>query len=550
MLRFQNSFEEQKKITQELETDLSLLYKRVALERELHEEAMSSLRDYLQQFKEYQQLNDSLSDEKQHMLSMQGEIEHQLSLKSQEVSELQDILANRETDWSKARTSYTEIYEELMESVKGLENALDNEKSQKEVVLSQFQELLKHAQQAKEQVSYLEDLTNRLKDELWSINRANEELHHNRILKEQMLAELNHSLECKAQEQQETEMQHSTQVKSMEDKLQDLLVEREEKIELTDRLMHEMALSNERIKNLDRELSRSRESEEFIQRESLSTIEDLRAAVLVKNQAIDFFAGELLAADQYLVHKQYELESLTLSYISLRKTLEDQAIAFKDSFESEAEKSDFLNKELTSLRFNYEFHQARAAELEQELDRLKNQLMDASMAFQILEKHNWLVQGEFSFVAKENENLIEERDLLMNQLENYRQDLDAQKDHVRELSENLEEQKNAYREMENSHFNLLAELEKAKKTEQKQLLNELQEKPTEEQFNPEPYSQSQLPDKEFNSFHVVAEGENLNNISMKYYGTPNRWADIYHANLDLISDVNKIKVGTVLQIPE
>ena len=53
----------------------------------------------------------------------------------------------------------------------------------------------------------------------------------------------------------------------------------------------------------------------------------------------------------------------------------------------------------------------------------------------------------------------------------------------------------------------------------------------------------------FRDVHIVADGENLNNISMKYYGTSNRWKDIYEANTDVIKDVNRIKVGTALVIP-
>src|SRR5690606_29919433 len=36
--------------------------------------------------------------------------------------------------------------------------------------------------------------------------------------------------------------------------------------------------------------------------------------------------------------------------------------------------------------------------------------------------------------------------------------------------------------------------------------------------------------------HVVTKGENLSSISVYYYGTPNRWIDIYNANHKLIPD--------------
>jgi nucleoid-associated protein YgaU len=36
---------------------------------------------------------------------------------------------------------------------------------------------------------------------------------------------------------------------------------------------------------------------------------------------------------------------------------------------------------------------------------------------------------------------------------------------------------------------------------------------------------------------------------MQYYGSAQRWRDIYEANRDIIADVNEINVGTTLIIP-
>lgn len=49
--------------------------------------------------------------------------------------------------------------------------------------------------------------------------------------------------------------------------------------------------------------------------------------------------------------------------------------------------------------------------------------------------------------------------------------------------------------------------------------------------------------------HTVREGENLGVISTYYYGSPNRWIDIYNANRKAIPDKNKLDPGTVLIIP-
>lgn len=50
--------------------------------------------------------------------------------------------------------------------------------------------------------------------------------------------------------------------------------------------------------------------------------------------------------------------------------------------------------------------------------------------------------------------------------------------------------------------------------------------------------------------HVVGQGDNLGNISRKYYGEFRRWKDIAEANKEILPDPNKLKIGMKLVIPE
>jgi nucleoid-associated protein YgaU len=49
--------------------------------------------------------------------------------------------------------------------------------------------------------------------------------------------------------------------------------------------------------------------------------------------------------------------------------------------------------------------------------------------------------------------------------------------------------------------------------------------------------------------YVVRNGDTLQEISQKYYGTSKKWRKIYDANKSKIKDPNKLVVGTKLVIP-
>jgi nucleoid-associated protein YgaU len=48
---------------------------------------------------------------------------------------------------------------------------------------------------------------------------------------------------------------------------------------------------------------------------------------------------------------------------------------------------------------------------------------------------------------------------------------------------------------------------------------------------------------------VVAGGDSLSRISQRYYGTPNRWQEIYNANRDKLGNEGVLRIGTELRIP-
>jgi nucleoid-associated protein YgaU len=50
--------------------------------------------------------------------------------------------------------------------------------------------------------------------------------------------------------------------------------------------------------------------------------------------------------------------------------------------------------------------------------------------------------------------------------------------------------------------------------------------------------------------YVIQKGDTLSKISQKSYGTTKKWKSIYDANRDKIHNINNLKVGTQIVIPE
>ncbi|MCX6943397.1 MAG: LysM peptidoglycan-binding domain-containing protein [Opitutales bacterium] len=49
--------------------------------------------------------------------------------------------------------------------------------------------------------------------------------------------------------------------------------------------------------------------------------------------------------------------------------------------------------------------------------------------------------------------------------------------------------------------------------------------------------------------HVIVAGDTLTKISVRYYGTPNRWSEILAANREGLNDEKSLVVGRTLRIP-
>jgi nucleoid-associated protein YgaU len=263
--------------------------------------------------------------------------------------------------------------------------------------------------------------------------------------------------------------------------------------------------------------------------------------------------SQLQLANETIALKQDEMENLTISQANLQRELSDQNDLLRKQLLEELAKVDSLKTHLTSLLPRYEEEKEKNNQIQVQFEKLNAQLAEAKSALGYTEQQNQMSKDRFNTIVKENQKLMQERDALVNQSQNDREELATQKEIVRRLTESLNNQKSALNKIEKSHLNLVSELENAR-TQHNLILRDLPRETSQfrEQLAPRnlPAVNSKAAQYGYRNVHIVADGENLNNISMKYYGTPYRWSDIFEANGDVISDVNKIKVGTALVIPE
>ncbi len=56
--------------------------------------------------------------------------------------------------------------------------------------------------------------------------------------------------------------------------------------------------------------------------------------------------------------------------------------------------------------------------------------------------------------------------------------------------------------------------------------------------------------KEEPKYHTVQNGDTLSGISYQYYGSEHKWQKILDANRDVIQNVNRLRLGVRLIIPE
>lgn len=198
-------------------------------------------------------------------------------------------------------------------------------------------------------------------------------------------------------------------------------------------------------------------------------------------------------------------------------------------------------RKMDQLFPQYDMEKEKNLQLRQQVSHFQQRVKEFEDELKAAEKKRLNDRDRCLVFAKNNQQLLQENEELANRLRQVQVRLQEQRDLASKLNESI----NAVnQDVDNSrqHRN-----HQSAKTGLFQANNDHRN----EVNAPASHSSKAIPGFiSFKEVHVVAEGENLNNISMKYYDTPNRWKDIYEANQDVISDIDHLKAGVSLAIPE
>ena len=68
---------------------------------------------------------------------------------------------------------------------------------------------------------------------------------------------------------------------------------------------------------------------------------------------------------------------------------------------------------------------------------------------------------------------------------------------------------------------------------------------------PPPGSAAKMgPGEEIPEWYVVQKGDTLSHLAKRFYGKASLYMKIFNANMDILKDPNKIKIGQKLRIPK
>ncbi len=434
--------------------------------------------------------------------------------------------------------------------------------------LSEMEDELSHKA---ETLAALED---RLQDKQYDINTANSQIKQlsEAIEAEKLRTRELHQALVTALEKNEGDQSYINQLKEQiaenSDALtmiQDRMTDKKKAIDnMNDRLTELTdALEAEKQKNLDllRELATASAEKDSAHGHS-STLE---AEIASNNRKI-------VSLQDAIADKQHEVRDLLAKYQGLASQLDAErtrAMDLEEELDNVSSKHDAeyyrantleqtvedhqkqisnLLNQLNEISDNYEQERTKSSELEKNLFKVMSKLDQKEQTLDQILSDNKVTDEEFSTLKKEIDALrkerdafAKERDLLSKKNAQQMKLLLQQQEIVQKLSGDIKSQQEAMKQIEQNRSEIQEQAATSK------ILGENEPKSTHATVNGSSMGSNEKGD---NTTHKVKHGETLTTISVAYYGTPNRWIDIYNANTDQLKSKNDpVRSGMTLRIP-
>ncbi len=416
-----------------------------------------------------------------------------------------------------------------------------------------------HAFQVEGLVQQIERLSNELDQQVFALATEKQEVEERLIAQNDVLLETQNTSDRYHQSCQDFQSQVETLQKQLSEKeiqvnnLENALSNSNGQLQHTAGLQDQLRETLEKVALLERELTESRD--ELVNKSAL--MEELANAHLDLQERFSKKVNQLENDNGQLSEHIEKLQSEFIGVSKQRDSLRGELEGLRGSVlvkQAETEIQDKINADLSEQvdtlkkRLSFELQKVNQLLPQYEVEKEKNfklekQVEDNRKRLRLIEEKEGASSERAGQLTRENLSLRQEREALRLQLQQEKSQLREQKEKISRLNRSLDSQKAFLNKIEKSHLSLVSELEDARVANSHLIREFNAEKPKKKETN-----ESSL--ISFKEVHIVAEGENLNNISMKYYQTPHRWADIFEANRDVIEDVNRVKVGTVLVIPD
>lgn len=295
------------------------------------------------------------------------------------------------------------------------------------------------------------------------------------------------------------------------------------------------------------ELSQSEQAQAELVAERTSLQEALhverkRAEELIEKLAV---ADEKLSYQSQQLAKQQQLQKDQQT--SLHSALEE-ASAFRSELVRLREALDLAHRERQKLEEDLSQAYLASQEGREELRRREKEYVRLQEEKQLAKEAHVALQQEQKALEKRVEQLLgfEER---------YHQELKLRQERDQmlvRLAANIQGWKEAVASLEESRSSLARELSEMREYQQNLISGRVEDAlkaPSTQISQKSPSVASRENRSSVTNVHLVSPGETLESIARRYYGSSQRWRDIFNANRDALRSEDEIRVGMALIIP-